>query len=239
MSGGRVMYVSTGLATWFPTEPYGFGRDVTIEHITYRRLDPGYYAWLRHKMELAKNAMNSGWLTSEAYDALHDRFGSVHAWAVANLGRDELRCAVRDLEPGRYRAPADETPRTKQKLTLTTQIAPADESSAEPHLFPADGTWPFTQPVLAAALAQIDAISATARAQGWSLAALYQNRSDHRFPSGQQYGVVCFLSEGTTILEVTPHAIALGERDGTTGRIYNPDAVNAWCHKPHSPDEPS
>jgi hypothetical protein len=146
VSQGTVMYVSTDLVTWFPLEPYIFGRDVTILRITYRRLDPAYYAWLRHKMQLAKTALHSGWLAPAAYRLLLERFARVHAWAVANLGRDALRDAVRELVAVRYVGPFDESPTPKAPLPVPDELATSDDSG--------DGDEPQPVPATQAAINQ-------------------------------------------------------------------------------------
>jgi hypothetical protein len=71
----------------------------------FRRLDPDYYAWLRHKMELAKKAASTGRITAQAFDALRTRFNIIHAWAMDHLGEDALRVAVQVLDPKTYVPP--------------------------------------------------------------------------------------------------------------------------------------
>ncbi len=51
-----VRYAVTNLESWETDEPHHYARDVGIDGTCFRRLDPDYYAWLRHKMELAKKA---------------------------------------------------------------------------------------------------------------------------------------------------------------------------------------
>ncbi|MBI4774732.1 MAG: hypothetical protein HY788_11220 [Deltaproteobacteria bacterium] len=47
--------------TWTPGKRQAslLARDVNIEGVCYRRPDPEYYAWLRHKMTLAKKTLGS------------------------------------------------------------------------------------------------------------------------------------------------------------------------------------
>jgi len=71
----------------------------------YRRLDPSYYAWLRHKMEKAKAAHEAGQITAEAYDRLRARFNTVHLWAVENLGADNLKVAYQEFDVTDYHPP--------------------------------------------------------------------------------------------------------------------------------------
>ena len=71
---------------------------------------------------------------------------------MPNLGRDAFCDAVNQLVPARYAAPADETPATRQTLNSAACVAAAERGAAEPHMFPANGTWPFTTHVPASAV---------------------------------------------------------------------------------------
>lgn len=96
---GTALYAATNLDSWETDKPRYFARDVGMDGICYRRLDPEYYAWLRHKMALAKKALEAGRLDSAAFDGLRTRFNDIHAWAVARFGENELLAAVRSLDP--------------------------------------------------------------------------------------------------------------------------------------------
>ena len=111
------LFVSTALDLWFTEQPAAFARDVQIDDIAYRRLDPEYYAWLRSRMMLAKKAATAGRLDLAAFGALRVRFNAVHEWAVEQLGEDQLLAAVRTLRAGDYipPAPEDDGPRTRSE----------------------------------------------------------------------------------------------------------------------------
>jgi hypothetical protein len=61
-----LLYVSTALETWETSTPEP-NQDAVCERCGYRRLDPEYYAWLRHRMELAKRARTSGRLPAVSF----------------------------------------------------------------------------------------------------------------------------------------------------------------------------
>lgn len=153
---GPALYVATNLESWETHEPHHHARDVGIAGTCFRQLDPDYYAWLRHKMNLVRKAAGSGSLQAQAFDALRTKFNVVHVWAMEHLGEEALRAAVRSLDPKTYALqridPVDGQP---------TAASPAHEKalrSAPPYLFPEDGDWQFTQPVRASAVPKIDAI---------------------------------------------------------------------------------
>ena len=64
------LFVSTVLDTWFTERAAAFARDVQVDDIAYRRLDPEYYAWLRSRMMLAKTAASAGQIGIDAFDEL-------------------------------------------------------------------------------------------------------------------------------------------------------------------------
>ena len=180
--------VATSLKSWETDEPHCFARDVGIDGICFRRLDPNYYAWLRNEMEQAKQAEVSGRLSAQAFDTLRTRFNAVHAWAREHLGEEALRFAVQSLDPKAYAPPRldalDGRPVPEPSAPKETPLA------TPPYLFPKNGDWRFTQRVGASAVPKVDAIRDQALSLGWSEARLYQNRGRFRFPYGQDYGLV-------------------------------------------------
>jgi hypothetical protein len=91
------LFVSTALDTWFTEQPAAFARDVQIDEVVYRRLDPEYYAWQRSRMMLAKTAASAGQIGIDAFDDLRHRFNMIHQWAVDHFGEQALIAAVRSL----------------------------------------------------------------------------------------------------------------------------------------------
>ncbi|MCL6508163.1 MAG: hypothetical protein K6T59_14195, partial [Bryobacteraceae bacterium] len=94
----------------------------------------------------------------------------------------------------------------------------------EQYLFPKDGDQPFTEKVLPSAVVKVDAIREQALALGWSERSLYQNRGQFRFPYGEDYGLVCFISEEQRIGEVTKQYIEIVSPLPRENRLrfYNP-----------------
>ena len=99
------LYAATNLESWETDEPHHYARDVRVAGTCFRRLDTDYYAWLRHKMELAKKAAGSGRLPARSFEALRTRFNVIHARAMAHLGEEALRTAIRLLDPKTYAPP--------------------------------------------------------------------------------------------------------------------------------------
>jgi hypothetical protein len=220
-TGQSLLYVATDLDTWETSTPEP-DQDAICERCGYRRLDPEYYAWLRHRMEMAKQARERGRLAAAQYQELRQRFNAVHFWATAHFGEATLVAAVKALDPKTY-----EPPRVEE---WQPEPQPGQVPSA-PHLFPIDGNWPFTESVLPEAVAQVDAIREQALALGWSEAALYQNRGRLRFPVGGHYGLVCFLPAGSEIGEVVEHSIVIVMPSGSRLRHYNPSVPQPWVRR--------
>lgn len=227
------LYVATNLESWETSTPKYYARDVSIDDTSFRRLDPEYYAWLRHKMALAKKVADSGRLSSSAFDKLRTRFNDIHIWAVSRFGEDAIRSAIQSLDPKPYSPPKVET--FGQIVQYRPeQSAPEVSPSSDPqYLFPRNGDWHFTQEVSPQAIAMVDAIRDQALSLGWSEALLYQNRGSLRFPYGQDYGLVCFVDGNVRIGEVTKQSI---EIIGTTSkenrlRFYNPNVDQPWLRR--------
>jgi len=252
------LFAATNLAFWETDKPHYYARDVGIDGTCFRRLDPEYYAWLRHKMTLARKAADSGRLSAGAFEELRTRFNAIHAWAIERFGEDALRSAVQALDPKAYSPPSTETPGTAGPRTnrqdsrfgraagapegrgprmarVKPQGRPASPPAAqdERHLYPKDGDWPFTHPVPPSAVAKVDAIRIEAVAKGWREARLYQNRGRFRFPCGEDYGLVCFVDGDERIGEITRQSIEIvgpPPRE-TVLRFYNPDVEQPWHRK--------
>ena len=218
-AGQSLLYVSTTLDAWRTSTPEP-DQDAICERCGFRRLDPEYYAWLRYRMEAAKRGWERGRLAATQYEELRWRFNDVHFWAVKQFGEEAMVAAVQSLGPAAYRPPAIQ------------DVGPEPHSDEipepEPHLYPREGDWPFTEPVAPEALAKVDAIRDRALALGWSEAALYQNRGRYRFPVGGEYGLVCFLHGGCTIGPVTPQWIETITPRGSRLRHYNRDVQQPW-----------
>ena len=164
-------------------------RDIYVENVCYRRVDPAYFAWLRRRMESARRAFDAGKLPKAQWDELRGRFNRLQEWAIAHYGTQALQAAIRSFDPSTYAPPVNRT--------------------SEPFLFPKVGDWPFMEAVSEAAVRKVDAIRETAKAKGWSDERLYQNRGRLRFPVGQDYGLVCFLGPDDELGDITETHIAI------------------------------
>lgn len=103
----RFLWVATNLESFDEYDPrfgYEVGRDAV-----FRMLDASYYAWLRHRMENVRKSHEGGSLDDESFGILRDRFNTIHNWAVAHIGEENLRRAVRTTNLKRYVPPSDET----------------------------------------------------------------------------------------------------------------------------------
>ncbi|MFB3883070.1 MAG: hypothetical protein ACE149_17520 [Armatimonadota bacterium] len=213
-----VLYISTELDTWETSTPEP-DQDQICERCGYRRLDPNYYAWLRHRMTVAQQFRRSGRLSAAQYQTWRTRFNAVHAWAMTRFGEDVLVAAVEALDPKAYRPPQVE----EWEPGSSTEPPPAPVLC-----FPADGDWPFTELIALEAVTKVDAIRDQALALGWTEAGLYQNRGRSRFPVGGDYGLVCLLHPGDRIGEVSAQFIELIRPSGSRLRCYNRDVPQPW-----------
>ena len=180
---GACYFASTGLDLRQLDRPDEQPRDIFIEDVCYRKVDPEYFAWLRHQMEAAKKRFETGQLPKAAWGELRGRFNKLQEWAIGHYGRESLKTAVRELIPSTYAPPVNRQP--------------------EPHIFPKTGDWKLSQPVSPKAICKVDAIREEAQAKGWSEARLYQNRGRITFPCGQDWGLVCFLGPGDALGKIT------------------------------------
>ncbi|MBI5843189.1 MAG: hypothetical protein HZB23_00805 [Deltaproteobacteria bacterium] len=229
------LFIATTLDSWETDKPRYFARDVGVCGVRFRRLDPEYYAWLRHKMECARKAAQSGRLPALAFDELRTRFNEIHAWAMKHLGEASLLAAVKSLDPKDYAPPENGSfyP-VSEDSTFTRRSAHIQrEPAAPPYMFPKDGDWPNHHLVPPSAVAKVDAVRDRALSLGWSEARLYRNRGRFRFPLGEDYGLVCFLEENQRIGEVTRRYIEIigpPPRKNVL-RFHNPDVDQPWLKK--------
>jgi hypothetical protein len=208
----RQLFVSTALDTWLTEHDSAFARDVQVDDIAYRRLDPEYYAWLRSRMQLAKAAASSGQLGLDAFDDLRHRFNAVQQWAVERFGEQILVATVRSLNAREYVPPAAEPDLPHRPIAS----AITDRNIV---------------PVSPEATALVDAIRDRALALGWIRESLYQTRGSLRYPLGNDYGLVCYLKAGDRIGDVTAHAIEIILPNNIRQRLYNPNVDQPWIKR--------
>ncbi|MGB9618778.1 MAG: hypothetical protein ACPL7K_00020 [Armatimonadota bacterium] len=102
-----LLMVATNLDSWEADDPR-FGYEVMLD-ICYRMLDASYYAWLRHRMENVRQSHDAGRLDEATFDALRERFNTIHDWAIRYIGQDALRQAVRTTNVKSYIPPSEQT----------------------------------------------------------------------------------------------------------------------------------
>ncbi|MCB2141499.1 hypothetical protein KQH29_01005 [bacterium] len=202
----RLYFASTSLDLRQTDKPDDFPQDIFIEDVCYRKIDPPFFAWLRHRMETAKRSFESARLPKAKWDELRGRFNRLQEWAIEHYGKEVLQAAIREFVPASY--------------------SPPTNRRREPFLFPKTGDWRFTEPVTPDAIRKVNAIREAAHAKGWSDERLYQNRGRFRFPLGQDYGLVCFVDWDHELGEITESTIEIihtRSHDRHALRFYNSD----------------
>lgn len=205
------LFVSTALDTWFTEHAAAFARDVQVDDIAYRRLDPEYYAWLRSRMMLAKTAASAGQIGTDAFDELRHRFNMIHQWAVDRFGEQALIAAARSVGHREYYPPITEAEPQRA-------IVPACPDRN-------------TVVVSSESAALVDGIRDRAVAMGWTRESLYHARGSLRFPLGSDYGLVCYLKPGDRIGDVTTHSIEIIGLGNIRQRFYNPNVDQPWIRR--------
>ena len=99
------LYVAADLTAWETDRPDCFARDVTVNGVAFRVLDPEYYAWLRHRMTLAKETHVAGKMPCDVFERLRHAFNEVHAQALARFDERDLLRALERLGPKNFEAP--------------------------------------------------------------------------------------------------------------------------------------
>ena len=103
----QFLMVATNLDSWEADDPR-FGYEV-MSDTCYRQLDATYYAWLRHRMDNARKAHESGAVDDTTFNALREQFNVIHTWAVVHIGEDVLRTAIRTTNVKTYVPPSEQT----------------------------------------------------------------------------------------------------------------------------------
>jgi hypothetical protein len=103
----QFLMVATNLDSWVADDPR-FGYEVMLD-TSYRQLDAPYYAWLRHRMENARKAHESGAVDDTTFNALREQFNVIHIWATVYIGESALRTAIRTTNVKTYVPPSEQT----------------------------------------------------------------------------------------------------------------------------------
>ena len=110
------LFAATNLAFWETDKPHYYARDLGIDGTRFRRIDPEHYAWLRHKVTLARKAADSCRLPAGAFEGLRTRFNVIYAWAIEHFRRE--RALLSPLDPKAYSPPSMEPPGTSVSRNL-------------------------------------------------------------------------------------------------------------------------
>jgi hypothetical protein len=205
----QALYVATDLCFWKTDSPATFCRDVQINETAYRRLDPEYFAWLRSRLALAKEAAKSKRIDPAGFEELRGRFSEIEAWALDRFGPQAILAAIRSLTPKAYDPPRAET-----------------ESRRPEHPARDDDR-------INRAIRLVDAIREKAVDLGWNLERLYRHEGFHKRPFAGDYGLVCYIGSKDRIGDVTRQAIEIvGPQPRETRlRFYNPDVDQPWIRR--------
>ncbi len=222
---GVQLFVSTSLQSWATDKPHLFARDVQIDDVVYRKLDPEYFAWLRSRMLEVKAAHKAGRVPQAAFDELRTRFNELQENAIALFGEKALQNALRALRAAEYRPPAPD--------------ALSGRCGAKQEPFPEQAARPDGARSRAAAEAAVDAIRDQALELGWTSESLYGRSALAK--SRLRCDLVTAMSRpGTRIGQVTRQWIEItGPRPHENIlRLYNPDVEQPWI-SPSAGDSPS
>jgi len=236
----NVPFIATDLTELdWPIMPTSL-QDIGIEGKSYRPLNPEYFAWLRHRMQKARDHTARGKMPAATFDALRSRFNALLDRAIDLFGESALEDAFEAMDPKTYSWPGRartepeehthaEIPEEEENSSSRCSPQPASIPEAQDSLDgPSKHAYPdedperfhFKQPVSRYALAQVDAIRDQALALGWTGAELYQTRGRFAFPCGPHYGLVCFIHRKHTLGEITNRSIELVCPEGHSLRFY-------------------
>jgi hypothetical protein len=190
-----------------------YARDVEINDSCYRRLDPEYFAWLRHRMGAVQKSFTAGKVPGAVYGPLRQRFNEIQVRAIDLFGEPALLAAIAAIDPEMYRPPlAEVEPPARQE--------PAPRVRAE-------------RDRLACARELVNAIRDEALALGWTMDGLYRSANYERRPFGGGYGLVCYIERGWRLGQVTRQSIELIGPPPAEPRMrfYNPDLEQPWVRR--------
>jgi hypothetical protein len=203
------LFVSTDLNIQFMASGKS---DVKHDGQIYRRLTSDYFAWLRTRMQTAQSAHRNKRISDKNWNMLRERFNPIQQHAIELFGQDALQTACEGFNSNRYQPPQD--------------------FQEERWTYPVNETLPFAADVDSLAVAKVDAIRLQSMDLGWTEAQLYQNQGRHRFPCGEEYGLVCFVSGERTIARVTESYIEIVHGVGTSRerilKIHNSKVSQPW-----------
>ena len=93
------------------------------------------------------------------------------------------------------------------------------------HSYPTEGDFAFREVATELAFTEVERIKEEAMALGWTEPFLLQTKGTSKFPSGPEYGLICFLKGGRKITQVKESCIVMEAPSGTVLRFYRPDRI--------------
>ena len=208
------LFVSTSLQSWETSKPHLFARDVQLDDVAFRRLDPEYFAWLRSRVQALKGSLAAGRISQEAFNEIRTRFNALQEQAITIFGEQALRDALRGFDLANYRPPLAEPWEPSKALAVPVQRSAESEA-------------------LSQARAMVDEIREQALALGWTHERLYGRPASEQ--PGQRGGLVtALLRPGTRVGQVTRQSIAIigPPPHENVLRFYNPDVAQPWMAPP-------
>jgi len=225
-----VLYTATDLSHWVSNNDESFSNAVIICGITFYKLEPGVYAWIHHRMGLAKRAYENKKIKFSAWNILQKRFNVIHRWTIKRFGKTALLASISTFDPKAHKSPCTST-EPGQESTETIKTLPRPEiQSPRLHRKIYDAR-EFAHHVSPEAVAQVMAIRKKALSLNWSEQKLLGNTGRFGFPCGDDWGLVCFIEHGMRIGKITRQAIEIIQRTGHSLRFYNPDVEQPWFSK--------
>ncbi len=205
----QALYVSTDLITQVLSVQE---QDVKHEGRIFRQLTPTYFAWLRMRMQTAQSALRNKRISDKNWNILRERFNPIQQHAIELFGQDALKAACEGFNSNHYQPP--------------------QEFQEERWIYPDNETLKFSADVKSSIVAKVDAIRDQAMELGWTEAQLYQSQGRHRFPCGEDYGLICFVSGDRKIVGVTESCIEIAHSIGTSRehilKFHNSRVIQPW-----------
>jgi hypothetical protein len=204
------LFVSTSLQSWATDKAHLFARDVQLDDVAFRRLDPEYFAWLRSRVQALKGSLAAGRISQEAFNEIRTRFNALQEQAITIFGEQALRDALRGLDLDSYRPPLPEPWEPSKALAVPVQRSAESEA-------------------LSQARAMVDEIREQALALGWTRELLYGGSASSG-AGNQQCLTSALRRPGTRIGQITRQWIAIigPPPHENVLRLYNPEVEQPW-----------
>jgi hypothetical protein len=88
------LYVSTSLLYFESPKSAPLGPDFRWHGITYRKLDPQYFSWLKSRIDSLAQITDTTRLAPESYIETLNLFSSIQSWVLQRIDKDKLDAMV-------------------------------------------------------------------------------------------------------------------------------------------------